>query len=29
MWEFIVNLIYSRSCKNYLAEMVRHQHRWI
>lgn len=29
MWAFIVSLIYSRSCKRYLAQMVAHQHRWI
>jgi hypothetical protein len=29
MWAFIVSLIYEQSCRNYLAEMVKHQHRWI
>jgi hypothetical protein len=29
MWAFIVSLIYSRSCKRYLAQMAAHQHRWI
>ncbi len=29
MWAFIVSLIYGRSCKRYLAQMVTHQHRWI
>jgi hypothetical protein len=29
MWAFIVSLIYSRSCKRYLVQMVTHQHRWI
>jgi hypothetical protein len=25
----IISLIYSRSCKRYLAQMAVHQHRWI
>lgn len=29
MWAFIVSLIYHQSCQRYLAEMVRHQHRWM
>jgi len=29
MWAFIISLVYDQSCKKYLADMVRHQHRWI
>jgi hypothetical protein len=29
MWEFIVSLVYDQSCRKYLAEMARHQHRWM
>jgi hypothetical protein len=32
MWAFmafVVGLIYSRSCKRYLAQMAAHQHRWM
>jgi hypothetical protein len=29
MWAFIINLVYHQSCKKYLAEVARHQHRWI
>jgi len=29
MWAFIISLVYDRSCKKYLADMGRHQHRWI
>jgi hypothetical protein len=29
MWAFIIGLIYDQSCQKYLADVVRHQHRWI
>jgi len=29
MWAFIIGLIYEQSCQNYLADLARHQHRWI
>jgi hypothetical protein len=29
MWAFIINLIYDHSCRKYLADVARHQHRWI
>jgi hypothetical protein len=29
MWAFIINLIYDQSCRKYLADVTRHQHRWI
>ena len=29
MWAFIINLIYGRACRKYLADLARHQHRWI
>jgi hypothetical protein len=29
MWTFIINLIYDQSCGKYLADVTRHQHRWI
>ena len=29
MWAFIINLIYDHSCSKYLADVTRHQHRWI
>jgi hypothetical protein len=29
MWAFIISLIYDHSCKKYLADVGRHQHRWI
>ena len=29
MWDYIISLIYDRSCQKYLADVVRHQHRWI
>ena len=29
MWDFIISLIYERSCQKYLADVSRHQHRWI
>jgi hypothetical protein len=29
MWAFIINLIYDQSCSKYLADVARHQHRWI
>jgi len=29
MWAFIINLIYDRSCRKYLADVTRLQHRWI
>jgi hypothetical protein len=28
MWIFIINVIYQRACRNFLASMARHQHRW-
>jgi hypothetical protein len=29
MWALIINLIYQQTCRNCLASMARHQHRWI
>lgn len=29
MWAFILNLIYDKSCQDCLANLSRHQHRWI
>jgi len=29
MWSLIISLLYEQSCKQYLADMLRHQHRWI
>jgi hypothetical protein len=29
MWAFIINLIYHQSCQKYLADVARHQHRWL
>jgi hypothetical protein len=29
MWASIINQIYHLACRNYLASMARHQHRWI
>jgi hypothetical protein len=29
MWAFIIGLIYDESCRKYLAEVSRHQHRWL
>jgi hypothetical protein len=29
MWSFIIDLVYHQSCRKYLAEVVRHQHRWL
>jgi hypothetical protein len=29
MWDYIISLIYDRSCQKYLADVARHQHRWI
>lgn len=29
MWAFIINLIFDESCKKYLADVARHQHRWV
>jgi hypothetical protein len=29
MWAFIINLIYDQSCRKYLADVTRHQHRWM
>jgi hypothetical protein len=29
MWMFIVNALYQQACRNCLASMARHQHRWI
>jgi hypothetical protein len=29
MWAFIIGLIYHQSCQKYLANLSRHQHRWI
>src|ERR1700761_4958198 len=29
MWAFILNLIYDKSCQDCLANLARHQHRWI
>jgi hypothetical protein len=29
MWAFIISLVYEQSCQKYVADMVRHQHRWI
>jgi len=29
MWAFIIGLIYHQSCQKYLADLARHQHRWI
>jgi len=29
VWTFIINLIYDESCRNCLADVARHQHRWI
>jgi len=28
MWAFIISLIYEQSCEKYLADMLKHQHRW-
>jgi hypothetical protein len=29
MWAFIINLVCDQSCKKYLADLARHQNRWI
>jgi hypothetical protein len=29
MWAFIISLIYDESCRKYLADVSRHQHRWM
>jgi hypothetical protein len=29
MWALIISLVYDQSCQKYLAEVTRHQHRWI
>jgi len=29
MWMFIVNAVYQQACRNCLASMARHHHRWI
>jgi hypothetical protein len=29
MWMLIVNALYQQACRNCLASMARHQHRWI
>jgi hypothetical protein len=29
MWAFIIGLVYEASCQKYLADVGRHQHRWI
>jgi len=29
MWTFIIGLIYDQSCRKYLADVARHQHRWM
>ena len=29
MWTFIINLIYEQSCSKHLADVARHQQRWI
>jgi hypothetical protein len=29
MWSFIIGLIYDQSCQKYLADVARHQQRWI
>lgn len=29
MWAFIISLIYDKSCRKYLADVSRHQHRWM
>jgi hypothetical protein len=29
MWALIISLVYEQSCEQYLANMLKHQHRWI
>jgi hypothetical protein len=29
MWALIMSLIYEQSCEKYLADLLKHQHRWI
>jgi hypothetical protein len=29
MWALIISLVYQQSCQQYLADMLKHQHRWI
>jgi hypothetical protein len=29
MWDFIISLIYHRSCRNYLATVRKQNHLWI
>jgi hypothetical protein len=29
MWAIIISFIYDESCKKFLADVTRHQHRWI
>jgi hypothetical protein len=29
MWAFIISLIYDEACRKYLADVSRHQHRWM
>jgi hypothetical protein len=29
MWALIISFFYDHSCKKYLADMGRHEHRWI
>jgi hypothetical protein len=29
MWALIISLVYEQSCERYLADMLKHQHRWI
>jgi hypothetical protein len=28
MWALIINLIYEQACRNSLAGVTRHRHRW-
>jgi hypothetical protein len=29
MWALIIGFVYEQSCKKYLADVTRYQHRWI
>jgi hypothetical protein len=29
MWALIIDLVYGQCCERYLADMLKHQHRWI
>jgi hypothetical protein len=29
MWKFIIGLIYDQCCQKYIADVARHQHRWM